>query len=245
MTIGIRADHLLKLRATGHSCAEIGKLLSVSSQVVSYRLRQIKKRAAREGIENTFFSILNTTNIQDYYPNNAIMESLTDVSIEGIGEGGLLESMLALVGKLDSSRITAALGAASSAATVSSETVGSDAGASTPAAEVEEEEEEDAGFGGLGEDYFTNNASKESLTDVSFENIGEGVYKNLLAKKTLNFLNQQKLEIEDMKLKSQEWKDKLRIMENSLSGFTKAFSNVDKYLEADENRLPQIQKEAK
>ena len=186
MTIGIRADHLLKLRATGHSCAEIGKLLSVSSQVVSYRLRQIKKRAAREGIENTFFSILNTTNIQDYYPNNASKESLTDVSLEGFGEGGLFE-----------------------------------------------------------QDYFTNNASKESLTDVSFENIGEGVYKNLLAKKTLNFLNQQKLEIEDMKLKSQEWKDNLRIMENSLSGFTKAFSNVDKYLEADENRLPQIQKEAK
>ena len=60
MTVNIRADHLLMLRATGHSCAEIGKLLSVSSQVVSYRLRQIKK-THREGIENTFFSILNST----------------------------------------------------------------------------------------------------------------------------------------------------------------------------------------
>ena len=205
MTVDLRADHLLKLRATGHSCAEIGKLLSVSSQVVSYRLRQIKKRAAREGIENTFFSILNTTNIQDYYPNNASKESLTDVSLEGFGEGGLFE-----------------------------------------------------------QDYFTNNASKESLTDVSFEGIGEGWYKNLLAKKTLNFLNQhklennemklkylhlllnqQKLKIEELILKNQNSGDKLRIMEDSLSGFTKAFSNVDKYLEADENRLPQIQKEAK
>ena len=63
--------------------------------------------------------------------------------------------MLALASQLDSSaldeELTAALGAASSAATVSSETVGSDAGASAPAAEVEEEEEEDAGFGGLGD----------------------------------------------------------------------------------------------
>jgi len=89
MTVDLRIDQLLKLRATGHSCAEIGKLLSVSPQVISYRLRQIKKRAAREGIENTFFSILNSTNIQDYYPNNA--SSLTDVSLEGFGEGGFLE----------------------------------------------------------------------------------------------------------------------------------------------------------
>ena len=89
MTVELRTDQLLKLRATGHSCAEIGKLLSVSPQVISYRLRQIKKRAAREGIENTFFSILNSTNIQDYYPNNA--SSLTDVSLEGFGEGGFLE----------------------------------------------------------------------------------------------------------------------------------------------------------
>jgi hypothetical protein len=188
MTIGIRADHLLKLRATGHSCAEIGKLLSVSSQVVSYRLRQIKKRAAREGIENTFFSILNTTNIQDYYPNNASKESLTDVSLEGFGEGGLFE-----------------------------------------------------------QDYFTNNASKESLTDVN---------KKLLAKlrfglsKPNNYildsvLKKYKLEIEELILKNQNSGDKLRIMEDSLSGFTKSFRNVDKYLEADENRLPQIQKEAK
>jgi len=91
MTVNIRADHLLMLRATGHSCAEIGKLLSVSSQVVSYRLRQIKKRAAREGIENTFFSILNSTNIQDYYTNNSSKESLTDVSLEGFGESGFFE----------------------------------------------------------------------------------------------------------------------------------------------------------
>ena len=90
MTVDIRADHLLMLRATGHSCAEIGKLLSVSSQVVSYRLRQIKKRAAREGIENTFFSILNSTNIQDYYTNNSSKESLTDVSLEGF-QGGFFE----------------------------------------------------------------------------------------------------------------------------------------------------------
>ena len=92
MTVDIRADHLLMLRATGHSCAEIGKLLSVSSQVVSYRLRQIKKRASREGIENTFFSILNSTNIQDYYTNNSSKESLTDVSLEGFGENWIFQN---------------------------------------------------------------------------------------------------------------------------------------------------------